>query len=401
MLILALETATRAGSLAIVGPGRRHAMAGDTTRTHGARLPKELFDFLASQGLTLADVDRLAVVSGPGSFTGLRIGLATIQGIAMTSGALVIPVPTLDAMAAVWQDANRDRSCRLVTCLDGTRADVFFAVFDCGAPGGQARASVLEAAVETPAGAAAAVTALGGHLPLIAVGDGAIRYREVFARAWPTATFEESLPNLALGAALVASGRAGGDAAVAPHALKPLYVRRPDAVLARERARTAAAGAVLTVERATSPGDLAAIAELQRRSFANAWGAEAIQWEIDNSSVARMYAARGQDGTIVAYCSCWMIFDELHINSVAVDEAQRRKGIARRLLDRVLRDSAAAGARSATLEVRQSNEAGRRLYEGLGFKVEAVRRGYYQDPKEDALILWHRDLPARFARPER
>ena len=149
----------------------------------------------------------------------------------------------------------------------------------------------------------------------------------------------------------------------------------------------------ITVTRASSQEELSAIAELQRKSFSNAWGAEAIKWEIDNSSVARMYAARGADGRIVAYCACWMVFDELHINSVAVDDSLRRLGIARGLLEEVLKESAAGGARSATLEVRQSNEAGRRLYEGLGFKVEAVRRGYYQDPKEDALILWNRQLP--------
>jgi ribosomal-protein-alanine N-acetyltransferase len=94
----------------------------------------------------------------------------------------------------------------------------------------------------------------------------------------------------------------------------------------------------------------------------------------------------------VAYCACWIIFDELHINSLAVDENWRRRGVARYLLEGVLKEAAAAGARSATLEVRRSNEAARTLYEGLGFHVDAVRRDYYQHPREDALILWHRAL---------
>ena len=103
----------------------------------------------------------------------------------------------------------------------------------------------------------------------------------------------------------------------------------------------------------------------------------------------------------MAYCACWIVFDELHINSVAVDATRRRLGIARRLLEYVLAEAAAGGARGATLEVRQSNEAARKLYEGLGFRVEGVRRNYYQDPKEDALILWHRNLPSQFARTDR
>jgi ribosomal-protein-alanine N-acetyltransferase len=88
-----------------------------------------------------------------------------------------------------------------------------------------------------------------------------------------------------------------------------------------------------------------------------------------------------------------MVFDELHINSLAVADAWRRRGLARALLRHVLADAAKAGARSATLEVRRSNEAARGLYEGLGFRVEGERPGYYQEPREDALILWHR-LPA-------
>ena len=96
----------------------------------------------------------------------------------------------------------------------------------------------------------------------------------------------------------------------------------------------------------------------------------------------------------MAYCACWMIFDELHINSLAVEVDRRRQGVALALLRRVMRDAAASGARSATLEVRQSNQAARGLYEGLGFKVEAVRRDYYQEPREDALVLWHRQIAA-------
>jgi ribosomal-protein-alanine N-acetyltransferase len=197
---------------------------------------------------------------------------------------------------------------------------------------------------------------------------------------------------------MLATTRVGD--AVSPHALRPLYVRRPDVVLARERAQRAGVRAAmpLLIAPAETPEELSAVAELQRRSFANAWGAEAIQWELDNSDVARMYTARSAAGDVIAYCACWVVFDELHINSVAVVEGLRRQGVARRLLEHVLSEAAAGGARGATLEVRQSNEAARRLYEGLGFRVEGVRRNYYQDPREDALILWHRNLAGQFGR---
>lgn len=152
----------------------------------------------------------------------------------------------------------------------------------------------------------------------------------------------------------------------------------------------------VVVIRAAPADDLSEVEALQRRAFTNAWGAEALHWELNNTDVARLYLMRAADGTLVAYCACWIILDELHINSLAVDAPWRRRGLARRLLQDVFKDVTASGARSATLEVRQSNAAARRLYEGLGFSVEGVRRDYYRDPREDALVLWHRSL----ARPE-
>jgi ribosomal-protein-alanine N-acetyltransferase len=144
--------------------------------------------------------------------------------------------------------------------------------------------------------------------------------------------------------------------------------------------------------------DLADVDALQRRTFTNAWGAEALKWELTHTDVARLYLMRSPDGVLVAYCACWMVFDELHINSLAVDGPWRRQGLARRLLRAVFQDASAGGAHGATLEVRQSNVAARLLYEHLGFHVEGVRRDYYQEPREDALVLWHRDLHV-FASP--
>ena len=66
-------------------------------------------------------------------------------------------------------------------------------------------------------------------------------------------------------------------------------------------------------------------------------------------------------GMLVGYCACWMVFDELHINSLAVDAPWRRRGLARRLLREVFRDAILAGAQSATLEVRRSNTPAREL----------------------------------------
>jgi ribosomal-protein-alanine N-acetyltransferase len=141
----------------------------------------------------------------------------------------------------------------------------------------------------------------------------------------------------------------------------------------------------LAIERLTEPSadDRAAILALESASFSNPWPPETFEKMLE-THVSQVYVARDQ-ARIVGFCACWVFGDELHINTVAVEEARRRQGIARRLLGEVLQQT---GARRATLEVRRSNVAALGLYEALGFTVTAVRPRYYEKPEEDGLILW-------------
>ena len=134
--------------------------------------------------------------------------------------------------------------------------------------------------------------------------------------------------------------------------------------------------------------DINAIVELESESFTNPWSRATIVWELENSDVTRIYLLRDDARTVLAFCVCWVIFDELHINTLAVKPAARRTGLATLLLRGVMAEAAAAGARKATLEVRASNTAALGLYQRLGFHVAAKRPRYYTHPEEDALILW-------------
>jgi ribosomal-protein-alanine N-acetyltransferase len=156
------------------------------------------------------------------------------------------------------------------------------------------------------------------------------------------------------------------------------------------------------VRRALAGESLDDVAGLQHLSFTSPWSADAIGWELRETDVARLYVleedtsagapAEEEAVRLLAYCACWVIFDELHINSLAVAPDVRRRGYARRLLDHVFQDVVSEGVTSATLEVRRSNIAALTLYDRLGFQVEGVRANYYQNPREDALVLWHRAL---------
>jgi len=142
------------------------------------------------------------------------------------------------------------------------------------------------------------------------------------------------------------------------------------------------------IEPVASASDIDAILAIEEASFTNPWTRAMYLAELDNPEISHCMLARGADSAVVGFCSFWRVLDELHINNLAVAPAQRRRGVASALLAHVLREGAALGAIRATLEVRRSNVEARGLYDRFGFTVAGVRRAYYTNPVEDALVLW-------------
>ncbi len=139
--------------------------------------------------------------------------------------------------------------------------------------------------------------------------------------------------------------------------------------------------------------DLDQVLEIERASFTNPWSREMFLWELQNVGVSYAYVLRTPEWPVAAFCTIWVVLDEIHINNVAVRPEYRGQGAGRQLLDFILRLGASLGARRATLEVRRSNAAALKLYQNLGFRVEGTRRNYYSSPVEDALVLWLDPLP--------
>ena len=139
---------------------------------------------------------------------------------------------------------------------------------------------------------------------------------------------------------------------------------------------------------AARPDDLAEMLALERASYSHPWSEASLREAVTNESRYCTLVLRGPDDRRArAYCIGQHVADELHVHNVAVAEPLRRRGLARRLLERLLADGRSAGLRVALLEVRESNLAARRLYEALGFEEVGHRRGYYAAPVEDALLL--------------
>lgn len=138
--------------------------------------------------------------------------------------------------------------------------------------------------------------------------------------------------------------------------------------------------------------DLDGICAVDAASFTNPWTRDMYLWEARHSDVARLFVAEAGTAGIVAYCSAWIVFDELQINNLAVMPDWRRRGVAHRVLAAVFAAARHEGATKATLEVRASNAPAIALYERLGFVRSGTRPGYYTHPEEDALILWRHNL---------
>ena len=136
--------------------------------------------------------------------------------------------------------------------------------------------------------------------------------------------------------------------------------------------------------------DLAEIEEIERRSYPTPWSRSMFAGELakPTSICLGAFEAEGEDGALVGYLIVSRYVDAWHVMNVAVTPEHRRRGIASLLLNRLFELTAGRSRRGYTLEVRVSNAGAIKLYEDLGFRPRGVRRGYYTDNREDALIMW-------------
>lgn len=147
--------------------------------------------------------------------------------------------------------------------------------------------------------------------------------------------------------------------------------------------------------------DLEGVLEVDAVSFTRPWTRAMYTSEFLNRSTSRLYVLRLPGCRVAGYIATWVIVDEVHINNLAVRPEYRGKGYGTALLAYALGEGERQGAPRATLEVRRSNEAARRLYERAGFRVAGVRRDYYSHPTEDALVLWREAAHDAAAMPGR
>ncbi len=258
MVILTLDTTTRAGSSAIwIGDRVMREQIGDPERSHAERLPNDLARLLAHYGFAIRDVSLWAVASGPGSFTGLRVGISTVQSLALVYDRLIVPISALEVLAYCGaRDAPPHASARggyIISWMEAYRGEVFSALYVIRqAPTEVVRdphditdrkhlpLAQLEEIAAPIVGKPEAVARrweqlLGAQATsdqTIVIGDAVESSASVLLAYFPNGTMLREVPLAGMLARLAAREPERG---VLPHAVMPQYVRPPDAQLARDR----------------------------------------------------------------------------------------------------------------------------------------------------------------------
>lgn len=236
MVILALDTTTDTGSVALLCNGvvLDHYI-GNAETPHGRRLPGDVLRLLERQKISIKEIDLYAVAIGPGALTGLRVGIATVQGLAMANGKRVIAVSALDALALAARTSHSVPDGDSVGVLmDARRGEVFSSLF--GGINDDSR-EVYGEILESPSVGTIEETLTRwrslvelGHLWL--AGNGALASR---GRTNMVDLDRFIAPTPLIAPALGMIAEKNVTTAVDPGQVKPLYIRPPDAVLARHR----------------------------------------------------------------------------------------------------------------------------------------------------------------------
>lgn len=374
MRILAIDTSTAAASSALIEDGRLLCeFVLNDGKKHSEKLINIMNTALESSGIEIRNIDAFACSVGPGSFTGLRIGAAAVKALGQALDKPVIAVPTLDALAYnVFP--RRGLICPM---LDAQRNMVYSILYKCDGlkltKVEDYRAIDADKLIEKLEDYREEIILLGDAVPI---------YGERFRNALPYSV-EASAGALYPRASSVAllAGELYREGKILNYNDLELYYIRKSQAEAEYDKRQKIDIVPMTGE------DIKAVYDVECLSFATPWSLESFTSEIYNNNMAKYLVAKS-GGEVVGYGGMWLVLDEGHITNIAVHPEHRGKGIGDALVLAIIKTAKENGIKRMTLEVRPSNWTALNLYKKYGFQEAGVRKGYYEDTGEDAVIMW-------------
>ncbi len=411
MKILSIDSSALPVSCAVLDGGRMTAEFTISLKlTHSETLMPLVDELLKKSGIELGSIDALAVSGGPGSFTGLRIGSATVKGLGDALNIPVISVPTLEALA--YNVFSPD--ALVVPMMDARRKNVYTGIYDYE---GEELKEVLPQCIIPLKELAEKLDSM--NRKVIFAGDGIYAFKEELDAllktehlyAPPHLSMQRAGAVAALGEKYYIQGKYTDAASHRPDYLKPsqaeqelksaekegkleelaegTYISRKKAAMATEPEKKDAVEGIIV--RRMEKKDAPELSELERAVFGkNGWTEKDF---IETTAVEYAYylvAEDPADNRLLGLCGYRDMCGEADVTNVCVVPDMRRRGIAEKLLKNLMSYGEGHGVKDFTLEVRKTNIPAIELYNKLGFKSEGVRPGFYENPKDDALIMWKR-----------
>ena len=376
MKILALDSSGIVASVAVVEDDTLLAeYTVNYKKTHSQTLLPMLDEIVKMTELELESVDAIAVAAGPGSFTGLRIGSATAKGLGLALKKPLVAVPTVDALAYNLYDAQG----LICPIMDARRKQVYTGIYRFEEHQlmtlKEQWAAPIEELLEELNQRGEMVTFLGDGVPV---------FRELIAEKLQVPySFAPAYMNRQRAAVVGSLGicyyREGKFETAAEH--KPDYLRISQAERERAEKEKNAKPEVrgMTIE------DGAAVAEMEHQSFSDAWSEKAVLETLRQPTALCLVAEKA--GRRVGYLLAYQAADEIEIARVAVVEEVKRQGVGTALMKKLQEEGTQRKARKILLDVREKNHMAQAFYEKIGFKEDGIRKRFYTEPEEDAVLM--------------
>lgn len=378
MKVLAMDTSQAFCSVAIVEDGKTlKEMHSTEEKEHSQTLMPMVKQLLESQNLTLDDIKLLACSRGPGSFTGIRIGMATTKAFSDAKNIPIVGVNSLEALAyaTIMQKGNKDS--KILTIIDAKNDNVYFAVYKIH--NGNVTVFKNPGVMDITK----TVEYVNFQEPLYIMGDVSkdriepllvAKKSKEQAQGKTVSTHEYIDLNVtmaeAIGLGAISKfklGKFGYSGSITP-----MYLRKPQAQRQKEGDDDE-----LTILEMTNV-DFENIKE-NYENYKSSWNLQTFEEDYKNSK----YFVAKQNNNVIGYIGIKSIFDEIDVMNIVIREDKRGQGIASNLLSYVIRKNE---NKKIHLEVNENNISAIKLYQKFGFRVEGMRKKYYNQ-KEDAILM--------------
>ena len=339
-------------------------------RTHSEVLLPLIDKVLKKAEVTNKDVDLYGVTVGPGSFTGIRIGIATVKGMALVTGKKVAGVSSTEALGRSVEPVAYDGTTYILPCFDARNKRVFAGLYD------EKMNPIVEENAYDTADLASRIE-IGPGSRIIVCGNGAGVMIEALGNR--SGVMIENAEGAFITPMGIARCVAEGGEAIVEDAItiSPKYCARSQAERFKKPSE-------VTIEDMKEE-DVNKVSILEAEGIAHPWTLDELKDLVTNDKKVAV-VARTNEGEVVGYCGASFVMDEAEVGNLCVAGKYRREGIAKKVMAGVFERLKKEGVKTLFLEVNRENMPALKLYEMLGFETYGSRKDYYGQG-QDALLL--------------